>query len=78
MLMLLIFVSRDLLVIAGVSIICVFAGMFGFSFELLSNLEGALCFFAVLFFPITMIIGVGVAFREIFCDVVPNLCEEYW
>ena len=72
--MLFIFASRDLLVMVGVTLVCIFAGLFGFSFEVLSNLDGFLCVLGLLFFPVVMIFGVGVAFREIFCDVVPNLC----
>ena len=25
-----------------------------------------------------MLIGIGMAFKEIFCEVVPDLCDEYW
>lgn len=57
---------------------CIFAGLFGFSFEILSELQGCTCLLGVLFFPVLMIAGIGVAFKEIFCDIVPNLCEEYW
>ncbi len=64
--------------IVGVMLVCIIAGIFGFSFEVLSNLEGPLCVLGVLFFPIVMMIGIVVAFREIFCDVIPNLCEEFW
>jgi hypothetical protein len=77
LLMVFIFCFRDLLVIIGMTIVCIFAGMFGFSFELLSDLEGATCVLGVIFFPVVMIIGIGYAFKEIFCDVVPDLCEEY-
>jgi hypothetical protein len=64
-------ISRDLFVIVGLVIVSILAGLFGFSFELLSELEGFLCVLGVIFFPITMVVGVGVAFREVFCDVVP-------
>lgn len=74
-LMAFIWVSRDLLVIIGMFVISILAGMFGFSFELLSEAEGAWCCLGVLFFPVTMIIGVGVGFREVFCDVVPDVCN---
>lgn len=53
---------------------CIFAGLFGFSFEMLSELEGCTCLLGVIFFPVLMILGIGMAFKEIFCDVVPNLC----
>jgi hypothetical protein len=74
MLMVFIFCFRDLLVIAGMTLVCIVAGLFGFSFELLSDLEGAACVFGVIFFPFLMIGGIGYAFKEIFCDVVPELC----
>jgi hypothetical protein len=72
--MIIVFISRDLLVMTGVSLMCIFAGLFGFSFEMLSELEGYTCLLGVIFFPVLMILGIGVAFKEIFCDVVPNLC----
>ncbi len=25
-----------------------------------------------------MLIGIVIAFQNIFCDVVPDLCKEYW
>lgn len=62
----------------GFSFMCIFAGLFGFSLEMLSELEGWTCILGILFFPILMIAGIGVAYKEIFCDIVPNLCEEYW
>ena len=71
LLMLLLFILRDLSAVIGVTLVSILAGMFGFSFELLSDMEGWLCLLAVLFFPITMIVGVGLAFRDIFCDAVP-------
>lgn len=67
-----------MLVIVGMAIVCIIAGLFGFSFELISELEGGACVLGIIFFPIVMLIGIGVAFREIFCDVVPDLCDEYW
>jgi hypothetical protein len=78
MLMIFIFCFRDLLVILGMGLVCIVAGMFGFSFELLSDLDGWACALGVIFFPFLMIGGIGYAFKEIFCDVIPELCEEYW
>ena len=61
--------------IAGMTLVCIVAGLFGFSFEILSELEGIECILGVIFFPFLMIAGIGYAFREIFCDVVPGLCN---
>ena len=61
--------------IAGMTLVCIVAGLFGFSFEILSELEGIECILGVIFFPFLMIAGTGYAFREIFCDVVPGLCN---
>lgn len=57
-------IGRDFLVLIGLSLACIFAGMFGYSCEIVGDLDGGgLCVLAVLFFPVTMIIGIGVAFR---------------
>ena len=61
--------------IAGMTLVCIVAGLFGFSFEILSELEGIACILGVIFFPFLMIVGIGYAFKEIFCDVVPGLCN---
>jgi hypothetical protein len=37
-----------------------------------------MCILGVLFFPVTMMAGVVVAFREVFCEVIPDLCNDYW
>lgn len=76
--MLMIFVSRDFFVIVGVSLLCFLAGTFGFSVELITNLDGLKRILAILFFPVTMLVGITIAFREIFCDIVPPVCEDYW
>ena len=64
-----VFLVRDLLVIVGVLVITIFVGLFGFSFELVTKMDGCLALLLLIFFPITMIIGVGIAFKEIFCQV---------
>lgn len=64
---LMIWVGRDIMLIILTVIACIVAGLFCFSCELVSNLEGAWCVLAVIFFPITMLIGVKNAFAEIFC-----------
>jgi len=56
-------------------IVSIISGLFGFSFEIITELEGVLCILAILLFPITMIVGVGKAFRDVFCDVVPELTQ---
>ena len=55
--------------IVGVFVITIFIGIFGFSFELITRVEGAMCLFLVLFFPVTMVVGVVVSFKEIFCEM---------
>ena len=32
----------------------------------------------VLFFPLLILAGIGLAFKEIYCDVIPDMCTEYW
>lgn len=57
------YVLKDILVFLGLFLVSLFAGLFGFSIELLFRVDCLLRVVGVLFFPITMIIGVGVAFR---------------
>lgn len=57
----------------GMFIVTIFAGLFGFSFEILSELECPGLLLGIVFFPVVMIIGVGRAFQEIFLDVVPEI-----
>lgn len=78
MLMVIIFVSRDALIILGMLVVTLCAGMFGYSFERLCDLDGCQFFLALFFFPVMMIYGIGLAFGEIFCDVIPDLCSQYW
>ena len=73
LLMVIVGISRDLLIMVGMFIISVFAGLFGFSFELVAQSEGVIRCLAVLFFPVTMLVGVFVGFREVFCDTVPDV-----
>jgi hypothetical protein len=61
--MLCIFVCRDLLVILGMLFVTILTGMFGFSCEVLSNLDGICCVLGVIFFPVCMLMGIGMAFR---------------
>lgn len=75
--MILLFMVRDLWVILCMLFVTLLAGMFGFSFEIISDLEGPLCLLAVLFFPVTMILGVGRAFGEVFCEPVSDMMEDF-
>lgn len=75
--LLLIWVSRDLLVILGLFVVCIFAGIFGYPCEILSEQEGVWCCLGIVFLPVTMIIGIGYAFKDIFCDVVPEMEGEF-
>ena len=54
-------------------LISILAGIFAFSFEIIGEQEGWLFFLAVLFLPVTMVMGIGRGFSEIFCDVVPEV-----
>lgn len=62
-LMFLLYLMRDLLILVFMILFSVVAGLFGFSFELVFKATGIACFLAVLFFPVTMLIGIGVGFR---------------
>ena len=68
--MVFVFVFRDVFVIVGMFFVSLFAGMCGYSCEVIGEQEDCMCCLAVLCFPITMIIGIGRAFQELFCDVV--------
>ena len=63
------YLLRDIVAIVAILVLSIFVGMFGFSFELMTRTQGARCILLALFFPITMILGIGVAFKEIFCQL---------
>ena len=73
--MIFVFVFQVMFVILGMFIVTLFAGMCGYSCEVLSDLEDCMCCLAVLCFPVTMIVGIGRAFQELFCDVVGSALE---
>lgn len=72
-----VFVWRELLCILVMIIAVIFGGMFGFSFEVLCELKGIKFLLGLLFFPVTMMIGIGVAFRELLWWFVPELLRNY-
>ena len=55
--------------VAGVLVLTIFIGLFGFSFEMVTRVDGCLCLLLVILFPITMVVGVVIAFSEIFCEI---------
>jgi hypothetical protein len=63
MLVAMVFVCKEMFVIATMAVVSIFAGLFGFSFELLSELEGLMFVMGVLLFPVTMILGIGIGFK---------------
>lgn len=65
---LLLFLTRDLFFYLCMSFMSLFAGMCGFSFEILSDQEGVMCILGALFFPVLMVMGIGRAFSEFFCE----------
>jgi len=73
--MILLWLFRDFFVIIGISIAWIISGLFGFSFDIIAELEGGICFLAIVFFPLTMLAGVGKAFQDIFYDVIPELTQ---
>ena len=75
--MLFVFIVRDLMVILVMLIFSLFAGMFAFSCELVCEQDGICCLCGVIFFPIMMLGGIGVAFRDMFCETVGELCQDY-
>ena len=76
--LLLFFFFRDLFVIICLLFLSVFVGMFVFSFELLSRVDGLLCVVLVVFLPVTMLIGVGIGFGEIFCETAPEYFGKFF
>lgn len=61
--MLTIFIVKDLSIIAGLAIMCILTGMFGYSYEIISDARGLKFILALALFPITMLVGMGMAFR---------------
>ena len=75
--MILVFIVRDLMVMLSLFFVSLLAGMFGFSCQTVCDLEGVLCILGVIFFPVFIIVGIGMAFKEIFCETMGELCEDY-
>ena len=75
--MALLFIVRDLWVIVVMFFAAFFAGMFGLSCEILSDLDGIVCLLGVLFFPVLMILGIGKAFGEFFCEPVGEILQDF-
>lgn len=72
---LLIFINK-ILIIVMLMVFVLLAGLFFFSFDYICTLcdEGeTLCAFTLLMlFPVAMIIGVGIAIRDVLCDVIAD------
>ena len=75
--MVLLFMVRDLWVILIMLIATIFSGLFVFSCEVLGDCEGIFCLLGILFFPVLMIMGVGRAFGEVFCEPVGEMMDDY-
>lgn len=54
----------------------IITGIFCFSFEFICDQEGVWCILAAIFLPVSMIVGVGIAFRDVFWEVATNMCQE--
>ncbi len=68
----LLYALANILLVIFLCIISIFMGIFGFSFELLSRAGGALCILGAIFLPVTMLIGIGIAFKEVFWEVMKD------
>ena len=78
MVMVLIILVKDLVVIITIALVSCMAGMTAFTCEIVSESEGVLCILAIIFFPITMMIGFAKACGELFCDIVPEMLKDTW
>lgn len=75
--MMLIFLLRDLTVILVVCIAGLIAGMFGFSFIALCGYTGVKFVLGVLFFPAMMVIGVVKGFEDYFGIIITETLSEF-
>ena len=75
--MALVFVVRDLWVILCMLFLTLFAGMFPFACEILGECEGLGAIIGILFFPVLMIMGIGRAFGEFFCEPASGMMSDY-
>lgn len=71
------FLIRYMFIMITLLCVCIVLGLFGFSFELLSKLNGAYFLLGVLFFPFLMIAGIGLALRDIYCTTISELMTEF-
>ena len=75
-LLLIVFIGNHFLALLMMLVVSLIAGLFGFSFELLAQAEGVMVLLGVVFLPVTMVLGVGVAIREMLCPFTANITQQ--
>jgi hypothetical protein len=74
--MMLIFILRDMTIILMIIIAGLITGMFGFSLILLCDYKGAKRMLGALFFPVMMVIGVVKGFEDYFGPIIVEVLAE--
>ena len=69
-LFLVLYLIRDIMVVIMITVLSLLVGMFGFSFELLTRVDCMLRIVVIIFFPVTMIAGIGISFSEMFIPLI--------
>ena len=72
--MAIVFVGKDMMVIAMLFMATILAGMTGMALEIICDFDGPYVCLALLVYPVFMFIGIVRAFGEIFCEPVGTLC----
>ncbi len=72
-----VFLSRDIYAYFGIVFAAFFSGLFVSPCQIISNSEGAMVWLELIFFPLTLLAGIGVSFKEMFCELAPEIMGEY-
>ena len=75
--MLVFFCLRDLLAYTLIGVASVIVGIFAYPFVFISDNKGKIVVLAVVFLPVTMVVGVVDTAQELYCEVGGTFCEEW-
>ena len=75
--MLVFFCLRDLMAYALIGVASVIVGIFAYPFVFISDNKGKIVVLAVVFLPVTMVVGIVDTAQELYCEVGGTFCEEW-
>lgn len=67
----------NLVLLAGVLFMTLLMGIFPYTFEFICEKDCPWVLLLLILYPISMVIGIGKAFGDFFCEVAPRIMEQY-